>query len=60
LLTKVRYGLGAEGNFVNVEFLAGQGDQPGALKFSFSQDTEWREDEVVVLRLTFSPEFGPL
>ncbi len=50
LLTKVRYGLRAEGNVVDVEFVPSQDDQPGVLRFRFSQDTEWREDEVVVLR----------
>lgn len=50
LLTKVRYGLIAKSNVVDVEFIAGHGEQPGSLKFRFSQDTEWREDEIVVFQ----------
>jgi hypothetical protein len=50
LLRKVRYGLNAQGTVVNVEFLPGQDEQPGRLRFCFNQDMEWQEDEIVVLR----------
>ena len=49
-LKNVRYGSNVDGRIVDVEFVPGQDDQPGALRFRFSQHVEWREDEIVVLR----------
>lgn len=56
LLRRVIYGLRDDGNVVDVEFTAGQDEQPGGLKFRFSQDMEWRDDEIIVLQYSAARE----
>lgn len=50
LLKTVRYGADAQNRVVEVTFVEGQDEEPGSLVFRFSQETEWMEDEVVVLQ----------
>ena len=50
LLMKVRYGSNIDGRIGKIEFIPGQDEQSGALRFRFSQHVEWREDKVIVLR----------
>ena len=50
LLKTLGYGSNVDGRICDVEFIPGQDDQSGSLRFRFSQHVEWREDEVIVLR----------
>lgn len=56
LLRRVVYGQRDQGNIVDVEFSAGQDEQAGSLRFRFSQDTEWRDDEIVVFQYPVNRE----
>ena len=49
-LRMVRYGTNIDGEVVDLAFVEGQGEEAGALVFHFSQETEWAEDKIVVLR----------
>ena len=50
LLKKITYGSNADGRIADVEFIPGQDDQSGTLRFRFNQHVEWREDDIIVLR----------
>lgn len=50
LLREVKYGTDAKGRVVTVTFEEEADHKPGKLVFRFSQQTEWMDDEVIVLQ----------